>query len=254
VRAEIRIFRVIGSSWFEDGITHEAFVAELDALGLKSGDELLVRVNSPGGSVAAGLGIYNALKALRVERAVKVIARVEGWAASAASFIVQAATEIEAAKASTFMVHRAMGITIGNAGDHLDQAAFLEKHDGILAAIYADRTKKPEADWLAAMDAESWYTGEEAIAAGLADRLSAIDEPEQAAEAAAWSPRIVKAFRHVPAAAMRTAPGLRLAPAALAIVPPEPRHGDALVNRLAACEARIEVLAALGGLRREDSP
>lgn len=147
------------------------------------------------------MAIYNSLLACPATKVVKV----EGMALSAASFVIQAADEIEVAPASFVMIHRAWGMTMGDAEDHFKTAAQLEQHDGVLADIYARRSKRKAAEWRELMTAESWFTGEEAIDAGLADRLieTAEDEGEEAEEteaAAHWDRRILDRFKHAPAA------------------------------------------------------
>jgi len=195
---ELRLYDLIGEGWF-GGISAKQFAEDLAALELEAGDELTIRVNSPGGSVFDGLAIYNQLK----QHPATKIVKVEGLAASAASFIIQAADQVEVAEASFVMIHRAWFVTIGDADDHLKSAALLEQNDGVIADIYAKRSKKPAAEWTEAMSAETWYTGPEAVEAGLADRLipetSEEAEPEEQA-AAALSRAHVLSFRNVPAA------------------------------------------------------
>jgi ATP-dependent protease ClpP protease subunit len=211
--AEILIYDVIGEDWFGGGVTAKGFAEQLAALDLRAGDELTLRVNSPGGSVYDGWAIYNTL----LQHPATKIARVDGLAASAASYIIQAANRVEVAEASMLMIHNAWAITIGDANDHLKGATELEKLDGLIAGIYAKRSKKPAAEFVAAMNAETWYTGKEAIDAGLADSL--IETPE-AAPAARHDGRILAFYRKAPAAArnhFRLSPsGVRLAPAAMA--------------------------------------
>lgn len=171
---EVMIYAEIG----EWGVTALDFVQELRGIVTPN---LTVRINSPGGAVFDGFAIYNAL----LNHPAKVTAYVDGVAASAASFIAQAADEIVVAEASTMMVHGCSGICIGKAGDLEVAAGMMRKIDSQMAAIYAQRSERPAAEWLEQMADDRWYTAEEAVAAGLADRVA---EPEKRADAPAEEP------------------------------------------------------------------
>lgn len=158
---EVMIYAEIG----EWGVTALDFVQELRAI---ASPNISVRINSPGGAIFDGFSIYNAL----LNHPAHVTAYVDGVAASAASFIAQAADEIVCAKASSMMVHGGSGMCIGKAADMREMAALLDKLDGQMAAIYAQRTERPAAEWLAQMGGDTWYTAEEAVEAGLADRVA----------------------------------------------------------------------------------
>jgi ATP-dependent protease ClpP protease subunit len=159
--ARIDLFDEIG--WF--GITAADFVRDLAGV---TGD-LEVHVNCPGGDVFDGVAIYNAL--LNHDGTVTV--NIDGLAASAASFIVQAASpgQLVIAKTASMMIHDAFGLAIGNAADMREMADLLDAQSGNIAGIYADRSGKPVDEWRAAMLAETWYVGQEAVDAGLADRV-----------------------------------------------------------------------------------
>src|SRR5699024_7627111 len=73
--------------------------------------DVTVRINSPGGSVAAGLAIYNAL------RTRKPTVYIDGVAASIASLIAMAGASIVAAANALIMVHDPWGTLTGNARD-----------------------------------------------------------------------------------------------------------------------------------------
>lgn len=201
---EILLYDVIGyDMWTGEGCDARWFADQLKQADLRAGDELVLRVDCPGGIVTDGLAMYNQLLACPAKK----IARVEGHAASAASVVIQGCDEIEVAAASMVMIHRAWGITAGNAEDHFTSAALLEKFDGVIADVYALRSGSPAAAWLEAMTAESWYTGPEAVDAKLADRLikpaAAASEPEEtpaAARRAQSHLRVLASYRNLPAA------------------------------------------------------
>jgi ATP-dependent protease ClpP protease subunit len=156
---ELMIYDEIGY-W---GVTAQRFVSELNEMT----GPITVKVNSPGGDMFDGLAIYNALLAYPDE----VTAQIDGLAASAASFIVMAASVINAAESCMMMIHDAIGVTMGNAADMMKSADMLDKSSNNIAAIYAKRAGGTMEDWRALMREETWYTGNEAMDSKLVDAL-----------------------------------------------------------------------------------
>jgi ATP-dependent protease ClpP protease subunit len=172
---ELRIYDEIG--FF--GITAEDLIKDLDAAG--PGD-LDVHIHCPGGDVFEALAIYNAL----CQRDGMVRVTVDSLAASAASFIAQAADpgELFIAKSASIMIHDAFGFGIGNSGDMRELADLLDEQSDNIAGIYAERSGLPVAQWREAMRAESWYLGQAAVDAGLADAVQKTKKPKSSA--ASW--------------------------------------------------------------------
>jgi ATP-dependent protease ClpP protease subunit len=129
---------------------------------------LEVHINSPGGEVWDGITIYNTLRGRN-----DVTVSIDGLAASAASFIAMGASpgKLVIAETAEMMIHGAHSMAIGNAEDLRDLADRLDRASKKIAGIYATRTGKSVEYWLEAMKAETWYTGTEAVDAGLADGL-----------------------------------------------------------------------------------
>lgn len=159
--AEIDILDEIGM-W---GVTVKDFAVALKAVAKDR--EIVVRINSPGGSVFDGLAIYNLL----AERRDKVTCKVIGLAASMASVIALAGKKSTAAENATIMIHNPAAVAIGESGDMREMADILDKLQGTLANVYVNKTGKPEADVKAAMDATTWFTAQEAKEWGLVDEV-----------------------------------------------------------------------------------
>jgi ATP-dependent protease ClpP protease subunit len=168
--------------------TAQDLVHELAGLDVAQID---LRLNSPGGSVWDGAAIYHALR----NHPAKVIATVDGLAASAASFIAMAGDEVVMESAGTLMIHDAFTVLAGNADDLRTEADLLDKLSDTIAGIYAEKSGRPLADFRALMKAETWFNADEAVAAGLADRVAGKasasddddeDEPEDKAPANRW--------------------------------------------------------------------
>jgi ATP-dependent protease ClpP protease subunit len=123
-------------------------------------------INSPGGIVWDALAIYNLL--VRHEAPVEVF--IDGVAASAATVIAMAGDGIVMAENALFMIHNVWGFTMGTAADHRDAADRIDKFEQGIIATYAARTGQAEKKIRKWVDAETWFTADEAIDAGFADR------------------------------------------------------------------------------------
>lgn len=152
-----------GGYW---GISAKEFVSALDELPSDT-SEIRLLINSPGGEVWEGLAILNALRA----HPAKVVAVVEGIAASSASFIAAGVDELHVMQNAEVFVHKAWGMCVGNGDDMAKMARDLEHEDRNIASVYAAKAGGTVEDWLQAMADETWYSAEEAVTAGLADRV-----------------------------------------------------------------------------------
>lgn len=148
------------------GCPADMFCRELRSL--TAADTAHIRVNSPGGDVFAGVAMAQAVR----ECAATVIVHVDGYAASAASLIVAAAGDSVIAPGAMVMIHKAWTLAYGNADDLMETAGLLDKIDGEIAATYQAKAGGTAEEWLAAMAAETWYTGAEAVDAGLVNRIA----------------------------------------------------------------------------------
>jgi len=162
--ADVYIYDEIGY-W---GVTSKDFAREVGALDVQ---QINLHLNSPGGEVGDGLAIYEVLR----QHQATVTAYVDGYALSAASFILQAADTRIAGRNSMTMIHNASGLAIGTAQDMRQLADVLDKLTANVADIYAQRAGGSVDFWLGQMDAETWYTAQEAVDAGLADQVGEQD-------------------------------------------------------------------------------
>jgi ATP-dependent Clp protease protease subunit len=149
-------------SWW--GVNPADFSKDLAAI---TAPTIHLRVNSPGGAVFDGMAIYNALNG----HPAKIIAHVDGLAASIASLIVMAGDEIRIAENARLMIHEPWSIVIGGAQDLRDEAEFLDSMNATIAATYVARTGAAEAQVLEWMAAETWFTAAEAKEAGFVDEV-----------------------------------------------------------------------------------
>ena len=173
--ATLRLYDPI-DSWGEYwGVSAKEFAIALAALPADV-EEIRLHINSPGGEVFEAVAILNQLRQHRA----RVVAVVDGIAASAASFLAVGADETIMAPNSTLMIHDAWGICIGNAADMRDLGDLLDKLSNNIASIYAAKAGGAIEDWRSVMLAETWLTADEAVAAGLADSIDG--DPQVEAE------------------------------------------------------------------------
>ena len=175
--AVISILDPIGDPFAENPVTAKSVAAALRMIGADR--DVLIRINSPGGDLFEGIAIYNLLR----EHKGRVTTRVIGLAASAASLIAMAGDARQVARASFMMIHNVWVLVIGNRNDLREVADQLEPFDRALADVYVRRSGNAEGAVRAMMDAETWFSGDEAIERGFADELSPADaEPQAAAD------------------------------------------------------------------------
>jgi len=163
---EIEIFDVIGQDYFGEGITAGSVKAQLDAMG--EVDEIVVRLNSPGGDVFDGLAIFNLLK----EHPAKITVKVDGYAASSASIIAMAGDEVVMGVGSQLMIHNPWTFALGESKDLRKTADTLDDIKGGLVDVYLTKTDSDAqtvSDW---MDEELWLGVAEAKELGFATASS----------------------------------------------------------------------------------
>lgn len=213
----------------ENAITAKSVMAQLSEI---SGD-VTVRISSGGGDVYEGIDIMNALKGHDGE--VTVI--VESLAASAASFIaVGGADRVLMRGSSELMIHRAWTFADGNADDVRKTLDDLERQDNKLAAIYAGKAGGELQDWLDAMSAETWYTAEEAVAAGLADGIVA----EKSSAPAPSASLAKRRFKFANRAAAPPPPVTRSESGDKTTMPSDGQEGDAMSIKNLAQELGVQ--------------
>ena len=159
--AHVYLYDVIGDWW---GIGAAEFVQTLRAV---TAPTIHLHINSPGGDVFDARAIATSLK----QHSARVVALIEGYAASAATTVALAADEVRIADGAFFMIHNSWTITVGNAADHDEQAALLRQVDGAILADYARKTGKGEDVIRGWMEAETWFTAQQAVEEGFADGL-----------------------------------------------------------------------------------
>lgn len=143
------------------GTQAKDFRAALDAV---QGDKLDVEINSPGGDVMAGIGIYNMLRNWASKEGRTLTTRVTGVAASIASIIALAGDKREMPENTFAMTHQVSNVMFGAyTADELRATADMnDKITGSLRNIYVNRMGVDEAKATELMSKDTWLTASEA--------------------------------------------------------------------------------------------
>ena len=168
--ATVYLYDVIDDWW---GIDAHSFALDVAALDV---DTLHLRVNSPGGDGLSGRAMQVAL----AEHPAKVVAHIDGLAASAATFPVLAASEVHMAPGAFYMIHRSWSLVLGNAEELRQHAGILEALDDQMQKDYARSSGQDEKDIIQMMEAETWMNAEQASDLGFVDSIKDITVAEEA--------------------------------------------------------------------------
>ena len=153
--------------------TFETFRHEVQRIAEIAATSVVVNIRSTGGDVNDALLIYDALMGLDAH----ITTRCYGYTASAATIIAQAANDgcREISGNAMYLIHKSTCSIEGNASSLDARADLLRKTDERLASLYALHSGLDAqyfADLMAENDGEGrWLTAEEAVEAGLADRI-----------------------------------------------------------------------------------
>ena len=159
-------------TWFGDEITPKQFKTELFS---ESGD-ITVWINSPGGDVFAASQIYNLL----MDYPGKVTVKIDGIAASAASVIAMAGSEVLMSPVSMMMIHNPVTIAYGDAEEMEKAIAMLSEVKESIINAYELKTGLSRAKISHLMDAESWFNAKKAVEMGFADQIMFMPESDAA--------------------------------------------------------------------------
>lgn len=160
--------------WDESDVTGFDFAKELMAVDTP---KVVVRINSYGGEVSQGLGMYNLLKEFKGE----VTTVCDGFACSSASVVFMAGAKRVMPKTSLLMIHNPWTIAAGNADEFRKMADDLEKITEPLIASYVDNTGQSRDEVIRMMNEETWLTADEALSLGFATEVTS-EEPKASVE------------------------------------------------------------------------
>ena len=162
--------RIIMLSGEIDDATANTVVAELIYLEGKDPDkDICIYINSPGGSVTAGLAIYDTMNYVKCDVSTICI----GMAASMGAFLLSSGTKGKryALPNSEIMIHQPLGGAHGQASDIKIQADHILKIKDKLNKILSENTGKPVKQVEKDTDRDNYLSAEQALEYGLIDKI-----------------------------------------------------------------------------------
>lgn len=161
-------------TWYGDEVTPKMFKEELqDGEG-----DITVWINSPGGDVFSAAQIYNML----MDYKGNVTVKIDGLAASAASVIAMAGTEVQMSPVAMMMIHNPATIAIGDSSEMKKAIDMLDEVKESIMNAYEIKTGLSRSRISHLMDAESWFNAKKAVELGFADKLLFSKEETEAEE------------------------------------------------------------------------
>lgn len=152
--------------------SHSASLIVAQMLFLEAEDpdkDILFYINSPGGSVTAGMSIYDTMQYIKCD----VSTIVMGQAASMGSLLASAGAKDKRfiLPNARHMIHQPLGGAEGQATDVEIQARELLRWKEVLTKIYVTHTGKTFETLRADMERDNFMTAEQSVAYGLADKV-----------------------------------------------------------------------------------
>lgn len=160
---DVEIYQWFGYSAFSPKAVRDAVAATPE------GEDLVLEINSGGGSVFAGSEIYSVLRASSVH----TVAEVQSLAASAASYLCLGCDKVQISPVAQMMIHLPATYTEGNRTAHLQSVQMLDSTREAILNAYELKAggKADRAEFRRMMSAETWLTAQEAVDCGLADSI-----------------------------------------------------------------------------------
>lgn len=160
---DLEIYRWWGCQAFSPKTVRDALAANPD------GEELILEINSCGGSVQAGSEIYTVLRSADIPTR----AEIQSFAASSASYLSLGCQAVYMSPVAQMMVHHPTTGTSGNQTAHRQSVQMLDSiSEGILNVYEAKSNGKCSREEFAAMmESETWLTAQAALDAGLVDGI-----------------------------------------------------------------------------------
>jgi ATP-dependent protease ClpP protease subunit len=174
---KVLIDDVIGG-WYGIG---EAQISEKLA-GIVEGEDIEIIINSPGGDCYEAIAIFNLIRSYAKDHPVTV--RINGLAASAATYVAIAARTVKAeskiivSENSIFFIHNPWIYSSGDYRELQKYADYMKQLAGMFRSTYAHVSKQKESKMKEIMDEETYFIGEDIISNGFANTFEQINKDE----------------------------------------------------------------------------
>ena len=150
-------------TWYGDEVTPQLFRDDLS----KCKGDIAVWINSPGGDVFAAAQIYDML----MDYPHNVTVKIDGLAASAASVIAMAGTEVQMSPVGMMMLHNPSTIAWGDSAELKKAISMLDEVKESIINAYEIKTGLPRDKISRLMDNESWFNATKAKELGFIDKI-----------------------------------------------------------------------------------
>jgi ATP-dependent Clp protease protease subunit len=186
-------------SWWDDDITPQLFKDQLYSNG--QGGPVTIRMNSGGGDMIAASVIRSTI----MEYPGKVTVRIDGLAASAATYVAMAGDLVRMQDTAYFMIHDPWTIAIGNVDDLKQVIDMLKSLKSGIVDAYASKTKLPAEKLAKLMNDETWMSANEAKTLGFVDEVITASSKKSAPQAT-YVNALPQYYVNVPAALLKREP------------------------------------------------
>ena len=189
-----------------DWFTGEVSKTEVDTLdmqeelsNLQGITDLDIYINSAGGSVFASSAIVSMLNRFRENTGTKIHGFIDGLCASAATYLLMVADDINIYKNSIMMIHKPMTFSMGNANDlqkDIDTLNTIE--DDMMIPMYLNKSKCKKKELKDLINNETWFNGnkEDDNYIGNYFNVNYLDEAKEVT--ACVSKELFKNYKNVP--------------------------------------------------------
>ena len=157
------------SGEIDDALANTVVAQPIYLEGKDPSKDISIYINSPGGSVTAGMAIYDTMNYIKCDVSTISV----GFSASMGAFLLAAGTKGKryALKNSEIMIHQVLGGAQGQASDVKIHAEQLLKTKAKMNRILAENTGKPIEVIERDTDRDNYLTADEALAYGIVDKV-----------------------------------------------------------------------------------
>jgi ATP-dependent Clp protease, protease subunit len=162
---EIQFYGPISEfSWWGDEVTPAKFKADLDKL---AGNPVTIRIHSDGGDVFAA----SAIRSMIMDYTGRVTTRIDGLAASAATYVAMAGDVVKMQDSAFMMIHDPWIMTWGTVDDLKDAIKLLQTIKAGIIETYQSKTSLTADELSSMMTKETWMTAQQAKTKGFIDEV-----------------------------------------------------------------------------------
>ena len=170
-------------------------------MGKKAEDRkpIILYINSPGGSVFAASTIVSMLRRFKQQTKSKIHSYIDGLCASAATYLLMVADDVNIYQNSIMMIHKPMGLAWGNANELQREIDVLNTiENDMMIPMYMNKSKISEEEIKQLVNDETWFNGNEndELYIGNYFEVNYLEDVKEVV--ACTSQELFKNYKHVP--------------------------------------------------------